>query len=88
MTTPEQLEAIHQRAIVTDTSINKVLGLLDAASAELAQLVKTEESRHNQRLLSGMYQGINSERAYVAEYERANHELMADFESDDEQFEE
>jgi hypothetical protein len=90
MSTPEKLAAIQARAVVTSESMNKILGLLDAAAAELSQLVRSEDvgkddvvGQHNKRLLSGLYQGINAERAYVAEYERANRELMPDLGKED-----
>ena len=81
----EQTRQIHARAIVVSGSLNEALGLLDKAAVAILNLIKTEENPHNIRLYSGLYQGINSERAYVAEVERANRELMPDFVAPDDQ---
>lgn len=73
---------VRPRAVQVSDITNDVLGLLDAAAAKMQLLIKTETNEHNQRLYDGIYRGINSERGYVAELERANRQLMPDAESD------
>jgi len=71
------------RAVEVSEKMNEALGLLDKAAALMVDLHATETNEHNKRLLAGMYGGINAERDYVAEYERANRELLPHFVPED-----
>jgi hypothetical protein len=69
----------YARAEIVNDSLNKTLGLLDAAQAEIGLLFNDEHVEANRNYLTSVWGGIQNERNHVAEYCRANQELREGF---------